>query len=395
VPQGKELEGIRLSATQPKAVKYSVGQPMGALSSWAMLAITHHFIIQSAAWIAGVCPKGTFFSEYAVLGDDVVIWNKPVSRVYLRILKMLGVEVGLAKSIISPYGVGLEFAKKTLWMGWDVSPIPFKEQSSAHRNFALMRTFGEKYRLTLLQALRFLGYGYKVDPSKNSRTVKLIHLALSVPRTYQELLNLISSTAHFFDLSPRARLKVMEVLSVHVISTEVSKTQLRAKEMKAKLVQYLPGLQVDSPYIIEAHIKVSVLEGTILDYIRSLDETIKRLEILKRKVMNIWMYSKRWSAPTQPAWMSWGHRPYESNSKEFEDMISNMTQDLRELFKAWEVLDSIQLELIISPKPSTDSTISYREEKRTLILWERWFHTLSMLTVGRPVYSDFKSKTKC
>lgn len=27
-------------------LKYAVGQPMGALSSWAMLALTHHFIIQ-------------------------------------------------------------------------------------------------------------------------------------------------------------------------------------------------------------------------------------------------------------------------------------------------------------------------------------------------------------
>jgi hypothetical protein len=26
-------------------VKYSVGQPMGALSSWAMLALTHHLLV--------------------------------------------------------------------------------------------------------------------------------------------------------------------------------------------------------------------------------------------------------------------------------------------------------------------------------------------------------------
>lgn len=31
------------------SVRYAVGQPMGALSSWAMLALTHHFIIQWAA----------------------------------------------------------------------------------------------------------------------------------------------------------------------------------------------------------------------------------------------------------------------------------------------------------------------------------------------------------
>jgi hypothetical protein len=30
-------------------LRYAVGQPMGALSSWAMLALTHHLIIQYCA----------------------------------------------------------------------------------------------------------------------------------------------------------------------------------------------------------------------------------------------------------------------------------------------------------------------------------------------------------
>lgn len=33
----------------PKGIYYSVGQPMGALSSWAMLAMTHHALMQFAA----------------------------------------------------------------------------------------------------------------------------------------------------------------------------------------------------------------------------------------------------------------------------------------------------------------------------------------------------------
>jgi hypothetical protein len=33
----------------PSSVKYTVGQPMGALSSWAMLALTHHFLVQVSA----------------------------------------------------------------------------------------------------------------------------------------------------------------------------------------------------------------------------------------------------------------------------------------------------------------------------------------------------------
>lgn len=31
-----------------KSLRYAVGQPMGALSSWAMLAFTHHAIVQWA-----------------------------------------------------------------------------------------------------------------------------------------------------------------------------------------------------------------------------------------------------------------------------------------------------------------------------------------------------------
>jgi hypothetical protein len=55
------------------SLTYAVGQPMGALSSWAMLALTHHFIVQCAAWQTGITPKTALFDEYAVLGDDIVI----------------------------------------------------------------------------------------------------------------------------------------------------------------------------------------------------------------------------------------------------------------------------------------------------------------------------------
>lgn len=131
------------------------------------------------------------FTEYAVLGDDIVIWNSKVAKTYLRVLKTLGVEVGLAKSVISKKGIGLEFAKKTFVNGSDLSPIPFKEQSAAHRSVASFRSFMEKYNMSLLKGLRFLGYGYKVDPSKRSRAVDLLHLALMVPRDHIDFSNIL------------------------------------------------------------------------------------------------------------------------------------------------------------------------------------------------------------
>jgi hypothetical protein len=56
VPKSIRGLGMRI----PKTVRYAVGQPMGALSSWAMLALTHHFIVQYAAHS---CGKLGWFSQ--------------------------------------------------------------------------------------------------------------------------------------------------------------------------------------------------------------------------------------------------------------------------------------------------------------------------------------------
>jgi hypothetical protein len=146
------------------SVKYAVGQPMGALSSWAMLALTHHLIVQCAYWILHPNSK-ELFQDYAVLGDDIVIWNKRVALSYHRIVTGLGVEVGLAKSIISPAGTALEFAKKTIWKGKDVSPIPLLEYSAALETTAAFIHFCKKYEAQEPFIKSCLGLGYKSSPN--------------------------------------------------------------------------------------------------------------------------------------------------------------------------------------------------------------------------------------
>nr|QIR30248.1 RNA-dependent RNA polymerase [Plasmopara viticola lesion associated mitovirus 25] len=103
--------------------RYSVGQPMGALSSWAMLALTHHMIVQIAALRVGFT---TWFEDYAVLGDDLVIANKSVAQAYLVIMRLLGVDINLSKSVQSSIGA-CEFAKKLIVSGEDFSPFGVKE----------------------------------------------------------------------------------------------------------------------------------------------------------------------------------------------------------------------------------------------------------------------------
>jgi len=103
-----------------KPIKYAVGQPMGALSSWAILAVTHHLLVQIAA--RRVSYEG-WFQHYALLGDDIIIADRAVAGAYLNLMTELGVTINLSKSFVIDSG-GLEFAKR--WFSptlGDLSPI--------------------------------------------------------------------------------------------------------------------------------------------------------------------------------------------------------------------------------------------------------------------------------
>jgi hypothetical protein len=91
---------------------------MGAYSSFAMLALTHHVIVHVAAKRSGVHPKSLV---YMVLGDDGAMANKKVARSYVRVFSELGLEINPLKGFD---GTVLEFAKQ-LWTinGINLSPI--------------------------------------------------------------------------------------------------------------------------------------------------------------------------------------------------------------------------------------------------------------------------------
>nr|WAY16630.1 putative RNA-dependent RNA polymerase [Binucleate Rhizoctonia mitovirus 17] len=124
-------------------LKYAVGQPMGALSSWAMLAVTHHYIAQLAAvravakgqlapdgsyWIQGPVLLETFnlpsawYVGYEVLGDDIVFFEEAVAHEYLPIMDELGVPINLMKSVIATNPT-FEFAKVTGHYGHHVAAV--------------------------------------------------------------------------------------------------------------------------------------------------------------------------------------------------------------------------------------------------------------------------------
>jgi hypothetical protein len=97
---------------EDKPLRYSVGQPMGCLTSWAGLAITHHWIMQYCSFL--LSQNWDWEERYEVLGDDIVIFDKALAFLYASTMKDLGLEINFSKSLSSHSSPVFEFAKRTV-----------------------------------------------------------------------------------------------------------------------------------------------------------------------------------------------------------------------------------------------------------------------------------------
>lgn len=158
----------RVPRGTPRVVSYGAGQPMGAYTSWAVFALSHHFLVQFAAFQAGKGLK--WYTLYALLGDDVVIGDRDVAKAYLLLLRAIGVEVGLAKSLISEAGV-FEFAKRTFRISdegllVDISGVSLDAIGAAVTDSSVMEALlvhanARSAREGLRISARILGYGFR------------------------------------------------------------------------------------------------------------------------------------------------------------------------------------------------------------------------------------------
>jgi len=105
-------------------VRYACGQPMGAKSSWAMLALTHHVIVQQAANNAGA----TDYMDYALLGDDNTMCGSAVASNYLTIMRHYSVPINLDKSVTPFAGAvsAAEICKRVFVDGVEITVFPVK-----------------------------------------------------------------------------------------------------------------------------------------------------------------------------------------------------------------------------------------------------------------------------
>jgi len=151
-------------------VSYGTGQPMGCLSSWAMLAVTHHFIVQACCVNLG-WSKHVWHTCYEVLGDDIVIFDKDVYTEYVRVMTELGVKTNPNKSIISDKGIKvLEFAKRTSLEGVEISGLSWKQLASTARwrdIIPLILSLGDRQLISshgiLIRLLKFNMESFRKD----------------------------------------------------------------------------------------------------------------------------------------------------------------------------------------------------------------------------------------
>jgi len=186
----------------------------------------------------GVVQVGEWFTDYAILGDDLVIANQRVARRYISVMKVLGVGIGLHKSLLSTHGIALEFAKRTFYRGVDVSPVSLLEIQAAFTQPAAIAAFAKKYQLPINRVIKALGFGFRVLGSLNrplgklNSKLRLVILALNMPVTVEEI-------QEFFKLGapkgvPR-HVNDVKMIIDHFVSTEMRKLKVRLNELRYEL----------------------------------------------------------------------------------------------------------------------------------------------------------------
>lgn len=117
-------------------IKYAVGQPMGFLSSWAMLAISHHVICKTALALSEQTNDDEL--NYVVIGDDVALRGEGFYRWYLVLMRdILQVPISGSKGFTCEtqtdtnplYGdkikpITAEIAKRIFVGGEEITPVP-------------------------------------------------------------------------------------------------------------------------------------------------------------------------------------------------------------------------------------------------------------------------------
>lgn len=136
---GHEFKYFNRKTKDQGFVNYGAGQPMGAYSSWPVMALTHHIIVQVAAMRANAVSGSTLapmFKLYALLGDDLVLAHDGVSREYRNLLQQLDMPFSIEKTHVSEST--FEFAKRWFHNGVEVTGFSISGLLSVWKSYPLL-----------------------------------------------------------------------------------------------------------------------------------------------------------------------------------------------------------------------------------------------------------------
>jgi hypothetical protein len=247
-------------------IKYSVGQPMGALSSWAMLALTHHVIVNVAA--IETDDRLDFKDvNYAVLGDDFVINNEAVADTYRNIMAALGLEIKLSKSVISTRFT--EFAKKLKGPSVNFTPIgPGSILSACRSGYMIPAVFMSAIGSVITNPQEVLDLVDNVPSGIVARrdlgkfTALVLWQMFNAKGTMTNYVNRLGrDTISLLNLNTNVFLSTASPVYIHIFD---SMTNLYTKEMRAliaashaPMVSFLNGVL---PILVSEGISLRVLE---------------------------------------------------------------------------------------------------------------------------------------
>jgi len=200
------------------SLSFVAGQPLGYHASWPLFALSHHILVWHCA--EQVYP-GLRFDKYAVLGDDVVIADEQVAKVYEQALGSLGFSISYLKSLLSHTG-SAEFAKRfrVRDLSKDLSPISAQALLNSHHPYGTIAVQLQYPMRRFSTMCRVGGIGFRVlsrlDHSRSLRVERLLAMYTKTTLPIELWLG------RCLPLNPYARGVIIELL----------RKELRPKELK-------------------------------------------------------------------------------------------------------------------------------------------------------------------
>jgi hypothetical protein len=283
-----------LTGPESSMIRYAVGQPMGCYSSWAMLAIAHHYIVRYSAGLAGYDPNE--FAEYEVLGDDIVIGCPRVTEQYLKLMKGFGIDISLPKSFLS-YDKGFQFASElvigeTVYSPLSIRQVIASQSPSARLSLAewIISRYGYSGRPNHLWAvlLRMISPDYYLLIKDNLNT-QILHNPILTTFLRLVLNPFVDRSSTQFDLS---KLSVLKDSALRFSLWERSLTV--SSRLIHRVSQAFLGMTIPQPVRswVNTHKMISSLKLVMCKSLRNHLTEVKRLSDLLTEGTESILYKK-------------------------------------------------------------------------------------------------------